>query len=68
MLEGFHANMSQLARRKKVSVSSYAALSPIPIRDILLGLFSLRVVVFISWSGCNYDSMAEYFSRIGISI
>ena len=39
MSEGFHAKMSQLARRKEVSMSSYAESSSVPIKAVLSGPF-----------------------------
>jgi len=35
MSEGFHAKMSQLARRKEVSASSYAESSSAPIKAVV---------------------------------
>jgi hypothetical protein len=62
MSEGFHAKMSQLARRKEVSF--LCLVEPVPIRVVLFGLFSLRRMAFVSWSGYNCDSTAESFSRM----
>ena len=64
MLEGFHAKMSQLARRKEVSASSYAELSSVPIKVVLSGCSSLRTMAFVWLSRCSWDPDAE--SLVGI--
>jgi len=59
MSEGFHAKMSQLARRKEVSASSYAESRSAPIKAVLLGWLSLRTIAFVWLSGCSWDYGAE---------
>ena len=59
MSEGFHAKMSQLAWRKKVSTSSYAELSSVPIKVVLSGCLSLRMMAFVWLSGCSWDPDAD---------
>ena len=64
MSEGFHTKISQLARRKDVSMSSYAESRPAPIWSVLCGSLSIRTVVFVCMSGVSYDPEAESFMWI----
>ena len=64
MSEGFHAKMSQLARRKEVSTSSYAESRSAPIKAVLSGWSSLRTIAFIWLSGCSWDPNAELLEGI----
>jgi len=59
MSEGFHAKMSQLARRKEVSASSYAESRSAPIKAVLSGWLLLRTIAFVWLSGCSWDSGTE---------
>ena len=59
MSEGFHVKMSQLARRKEVSVSSYAESRSAPIKAVLSGWLSLRTIAFVWLSGCRWDFGVE---------
>jgi hypothetical protein len=45
--------MSQLARRKEVSVSSYAESSSALIMAVLSGCSSLMTIAFVWLSGCS---------------
>ena len=64
MLEGFHAKMSQLVRRKEVSASSYVESSSVLIKAVLSGYSSRRTMAFVWLSGCSWDPDAE--SLVGI--